>query len=256
MIQYQKNNISFLRFPNLDRFPELRHAVFTRNGGISKGPYAELNVGMGVGDAEENVRHNRMLISQCMDGGEPVFIRQVHGDEIVTVSGQADEAGQTGDAVITRLTEKNLVIQVADCQAVLLYDPEKQAVGNIHSGWRGSVQNIIGKTVQAMTAAFGTDPKNLFAGISPSLGPCCAEFVNYRREIPEIYWPYRDDTDHFDFWAVSRDQLTAEGVPPDHIHTSRLCTRCRTGLFFSYRNEHTTGRFAAVIGLRKKAQAS
>ena len=64
--------------------------------------------------------------------------------------------------MITRLTEKNLVIQVADCQAVLLYDPEKQAVGNIHSGWRGSVQNIIGKTVQAMTAAFGTDPKNSY----------------------------------------------------------------------------------------------
>jgi hypothetical protein len=88
------------------------------------------------------------------------------------------------------------------------------------------------------------------AGIGPSLGPCCAEFVNYRQEIPSGLWAYRRDTVYFDFWAMTRDQLNAAGVCEDHIETSRLCTRCNSDRFFSYRGEKRTGRFPAVIGLR------
>ena len=91
--------------------------------------------------------------------------------------------------------------------------------------------------------------ENILAGIGPSLGPCCGEFVNYRKELPEGFWKYGDDANRFDFWAVSRDQLTASGVREKNIHLSRLCTKCRTDLFFSYRGEGTTGRFMAVIGL-------
>jgi len=155
-----------------------------------------------------------------------------------------------GAATVTDRTGKLLVVQVADCQPVLLFDPERRVVANIHSGWRGSIADVAGRTLQVMREHFGCSARDVLAGVGPSLGPCCAEFVNYRDEIPRELWGYRRDSVHFDFWAVTRDQLMAAGVPADHIHTSRMCTKCRTDRFFSYRGERRTGRFPAVIGIR------
>jgi len=99
-----------------------------------------------------------------------------------------------------------------------------------------------------MEKEFDSKPGNIVTGISPSLGPCCAEFVNYKDEIPEEFWKYKDDSDHFDFWAISSDQLCNAGVLKKNIYLSEICTRCNTDLFYSFRGEGTTGRFAAVIG--------
>jgi len=100
-----------------------------------------------------------------------------------------------------------------------------------------------------MQQHFGCHPDAILAGIGPSLGPCCAEFINYKTEIPQEFWRYKDPGDHFDFWAISYDQLLNGGVLAKHIESCQMCTRCRTDDFFSYRAEKTTGRFAAVIGM-------
>ncbi len=150
---------------------------------------------------------------------------------------------------MTDIAGRNLVIQVADCQAVLLYEPARRVVANAHCGWRGSIQNIIGRTVEVMKQDFGCRPDLILAGIGPSLGPCCAEFINYDTEIPKEFWQYKGLNRYFDFWALSRDQLKTAGVAANNIESSRICTRCHTDEFFSYRAEGTTGRFAAVIGL-------
>jgi hypothetical protein len=102
-----------------------------------------------------------------------------------------------------------------------------------------------------MQQHFGCRPNRILAGIGPSLGPCCAEFINYKTEIPREFWRYKGPDDHFDFWAISFDQLLNAGVRAKHIESSQICTRCRTDEFFSYRAEKTTGRFAAVIGLKQ-----
>ncbi|MCK7503945.1 MAG: polyphenol oxidase family protein [Desulfobacterales bacterium] len=137
---------------------------------------------------------------------------------LVPVSGAA--AVPVGDAMVTDRTGTLLVVQVADCQPVLLFDPERRVVANIHSGWRGSIANVAGRTLQVMLERFGCSARDVLAGVGPSLGPCCAEFVNYRDEIPRELWGYRRDSVYFDFWAVTRDQLMAAGVPAEHIHTS------------------------------------
>jgi copper oxidase (laccase) domain-containing protein len=131
----------------------------------------------------------------------------------------------------------------------MLFDATRRVVANIHSGWRSSIKNIAGQTVQAMRKHFECHPADIIAGIGPSLGPCCAEFVNYRKEIPENFWPYKTANDHFDFWAISCDQLADAGVLQKNIEVSNVCTRCNTEIFFSYRGEGQTGRFASVIGL-------
>ena len=143
------------------------------------------------------------------------------------------------------------MIQVADCQPVLLFDPNQKVIAAVHSGWRGSLQNIIGKTIISMVHHFHCSPEKIIAGIGPSLGPCCSEFVHYRKEIPGAFWKYKKNETHFDFWELSRDQMRETGVKTSNIHISGLCTKCRNDLFFSYRRQKITGRFAGVIGLNR-----
>ncbi|MBW1835653.1 MAG: peptidoglycan editing factor PgeF [Deltaproteobacteria bacterium] len=256
MILKQKNGISFYQFPNFSGFSDIWHGVFTRNFGHSKGAFRSLNISFGVGDDDINVELNRKTISQCVSGKEIVYLKQVHGTEILTFP-QSDRTAEkererpyVADGMITDIPGKFLLTQVADCQSVLMYDPVRRVVANVHSGWRGSIKNIIGRTIQTMKNKFSCTASHIIAGIGPSLGPCCAEFILYRNEIPSKFWTYKKGADHFDFWSISRDQLCESGVVQKNIYSSNVCTKCNTDAFFSYRGENTTGRFAAVIGLQ------
>jgi len=245
-------DIPVFKFAHLSAFPEIDHQIFTRGGGFSKPPFDSLNVAYGVGDDPRDVARNRERISNRASGGKTVYINQVHGTRVVVVP-ERENAGAApleGDAMVTDRLGIMLMIQVADCQSVLLYEPDRRVVANVHSGWRGSVANILAETLRVMTETFACDPSRVLAGIGPSLGPCCAEFIHFRDEIPRPYWDYRVGPHHFDFWSASRDQLVEAGVPDHQVHAARLCTRCRNDLFFSYRKEKVTGRFAAMIGLK------
>lgn len=257
MILTTQNGVSSYQFKKLAACSGIDHRIFTRNCGHSPPPFASLNVGLGIGDSHKNVSQNRGIISRFMGAGRLVFARQVHGCNIAVLSRDSEKRGiasagraVTADAMVTDIFGRNLVIQVADCQAVLLYEPTRRVIANVHCGWRGSVQNIIGRTVEVMEQHFGCRPGRIRAGIGPSLGPCCAEFINYRKEIPMEFWRYKDLNAHFDFWSLSGDQLKRAGVDESHIEFSGICTRCHPDDFFSYRGQRTTGRFAAVIGLR------
>ena len=253
MLLKEKNNILFFQFPNLAGFSEIWHGIFTRKCGYSKEPYKSLNISFEVGDHPKIVEQNRNILYKCMDGKELVYAKQRHETQIIILAKKdkaRNNAHLAGDAMITDILSKYLVVQVADCQSLLLYDPARHVVANVHSGWRGSIKNIIGKTVREMEKKFGCQPENIIAGIGPSLGPCCAEFVNYRKEIPDNLWKYKDNYNFFDFWALSCDQLLEAGLLIKNIHLSNICTKCNTDLFFSFRGEGTTGRFATVIGLK------
>lgn len=230
--------------------PAVSSATFSRHGGVSKAPYHSRNVGLHVGDEEVRVLRNRALIREQLGLSRLVSAQQVHGDSVLVVDWlpEADVELAGYDALVTDQPGVGLMIQQADCQAVMLYDPEHGAVANIHSGWRGSVANIIAKTVAVMISAYGTRPASLFAAISPSLGPCCGEFINYRQELPELFHGYQVRADHFDFWAISRDQLRDSGMRSEQIEIAGRCTACE-GDYFSYRRDRVTGRFASVIGM-------
>ena len=258
MIVEEKDGLTVYRFENLSRFPEIRHGIFSRKGGFSSPPFDSLNVSHGVGDKPENVERNRSLLAKALGGKTLAYLRQVHSDMVMVWGDDADsralfeqDTAPEGDAMVTDSEGVHLVIQTADCQAVLLYDPVLRVVANVHSGWRGSVANIAGKTVAEMKRAFGCNPAHIRAGVGPSLGPCCSEFVNYENEIPEHLWKYQAKEFFFDFWAITRDQLTEQGVLPENVETGGVCTRCSTDLFFSYRKEKVTGRFAGIIGIER-----
>jgi hypothetical protein len=235
-------------FPNLDS-ETLIHGVFGRQGGTSIAPYHSLNVSYGVGDEPAAVLANRALLKKALGLTTLVSARQVHGDRIMSITAEpeGDFEAEGYDALITNC-RTGLMIQQADCQAVILLDPAGPALGLAHVGWRGSVAGILGATVRAMTEAFGSDPDRLRAAISPALGGCCAEFINYRRELPTWMHDFQVRPDHFDFPAISTRQLEAAGLRPQRISRAGLCTRCSPD-YFSFRRDRVTGRFATVAAL-------
>jgi len=256
-----ENGLRFFQFPALAAVAGVWHGIFTRYAVDAEQRRTSLNIGLKNGDPEQRVWENRRrMLTSGGGGAAAVFARQVHGADVAVWERQpvhdsdcvSGDIGYLGaDALITAVPGSTLVIQTADCQSVLLIDPEKRVVANVHSGWRGSIQNVIGRTVAAMTERLGCRAEDLICGIGPSLGPCCAEFIHYRQEIPPALWSYRRAGDHFDFWQMSIDQLTGAGVQRKQISVSAMCTRCNPRLFFSYRAEGArAGRFAALIRLQ------
>jgi polyphenol oxidase len=247
------NGLSFYQYSLFQDQPALVHGIFSRQGGISQGVYAGLNLSFSVGDEAQRVVHNRELVQRTLGIEGLQSLRQVHGKEAVIIDspskGSFRPEARSGDILMTRIPGQGLMIKQADCQSILLYDPIHQAVANLHCGWRGNVTNVIGEAVERMKTVYGTLPADLIAGIGPSLGPCCAQFIHYEQEIPEPYWKYQIRPYFFDLWQLSRDQLTAAGVLENRIAIAGICTVCRGDLFFSYRKNKITGRFATVIAL-------
>lgn len=242
----------YYRSPGLAALPGVAHGFFTRQGGISTGAYDSLNVSPAVGDRPELVAENQRLIQQALGLEIMAGAAQVHGGQaaVITSVEQARTADiPEVDILVTTVVGLGLLIKQADCQVVMLYDPVKRVVANVHCGWRGQVQNILGKAVSLLQNRFGSRPQDLYAAVGPSLGPCCAEFRNFRQELPETLWGYQVRPTYFDLWRLSRDQLVAAGLPPEHVDLAGLCTRCGAADFFSYRRDKVTGRQGAVIAL-------
>ena len=241
------------RSPLLAAFPELAHGFFTRQGGVSPEPYNRLNLSFTVGDQAPAVVQNRTLVQQAMGLTALVSATQVHGcrESLITAANAAPyEEIPDADILLTGQPGLGLLIKQADCQAVMLYDPVRRVAANVHGGWRGQVRNILREAVARLRETCGSRPEDLLAAIGPSLGPCCAEFRNFRQEFPPELWTYQVRPTYFDLWDLSRDQLTAAGLNPWQIDIAGLCTHCRREEFFSYRRDRLTGRQGAVIALR------
>lgn len=233
----------------------MRYCFFSRAGGVSQGRFASLNLSYHVGDDRHHVAENRRRVKERLEASRLVSSRQVHGDRICLVNskGSADLEVDGYDALVTAEPDTLLLVQQADCQAVLLHDPVRQAVAAIHCGWRGSVADLIGRTVAVLQLQFQTDPSRLAAFIGPSLGPCCAEFANHRRELPESFRQFQTKPNYFDFWELSAWQLANAGVPAEQIRIQRVCTSC-SAEYFSYRRacrngDAVTGRHGSAICL-------
>ena len=229
---------------------------FTSNqGGTSKDLYSSLNIGRYVGDDPVCIEENRNRIKKRFDSCVLVSSRQIHKDRIYIVGHDPGEDIELDgyDALITACPDVALMVQLADCQGILLYDSEKEVIAAIHCGWRGNVNGIIGKTILCLKENFNSSAVNIKAFIGPSLGPCCAEFVNYQKELPMRFHGFQVKPTYFNFWEISKSQLIESGLDPENIITSSICTSC-SDIYFSYRRacrtgDCTTGRHCGVISL-------
>lgn len=249
MIRKKAGEIEWLEFELFADEKEFVHGVFLRHGGVSLGPFATLNAGGETGDTPENVEENRRRLTMALSIPTYVSCHQVHGNEVLLITEKSQAIGEC-DGLMTQQTDLGLMIKHADCQAAIFYDPVRKAFANVHAGWRGNVKNIYRVTIEKMAQVFGSKPRDLLVGISPSLGPKHAEFKNYRSEFPEEFWGFQVKPDYFDLWEVAREQLQSSGILPHHIQIAGLCTYDNPSDYFSYRRDKVTGRHATLTMLR------
>lgn len=255
----EDDDLLYFRFGELPENGVVRHAIYSRRGGISQAPFASLNLSMSVPDERERVYANRRRVYGLYgrDTDSVVHAHLVHGAEVARVT-QADNGVWVKhvDGLITDQPGCVLTMNFADCAPILLYDPRRKAIGLGHAGWRGTVVDLPGAMVRAMTEQFGSDPADLLAAVGPCIGPCCYEVGNEVIEAVQGAFTRPDDLlrqngssrSHFDLPEANRRNLAAAGVAG--IEMSGLCTACHTDLFFSHRAERgRTGRFGVVIAL-------
>jgi hypothetical protein len=247
-MSYNKRPLPSLQFLNLLECSFLRHAIFMREGGYSKGVYYSLNLSFDVGDREQTVKKNLALVRQYFGAKRLIWSSQIHNKNVLIVKENTPFLDGF-DAFITNITKIGLLVKLADCQGILLCDVKKKVIAAIHCGWRGNVYNIIATTIKAMKDEFKSSPNDILAGISPSLGLCCGEFKDYKKLLPKAFWCYRTKETYFDWWSISYDQLLAAGVPKEQIEIIPICTVCDKRFFSYRRNKGKTGRFGAIIML-------
>ncbi len=252
MLRCHENGLHFYRFKIFESCLTLSHGIFTRYG---RADSRDLNRALDNGCAEQAGIANINLVARTMGFERLILAGQIHGDRSLVVrADRKHELCRTSglfkgyDALITRDSGLGMLITLADCQGVVLYDPRRRVLALVHNGWRGSAANILGKTVSRLVNEFKVKPGDILAGIGPSLGPCCAEFINYKQELPENFWEYHVGNRHFDFWAISENQLTEMGIRPENIEVSGVCTVCNDE-FFSYRRDKNEQRFGLAAGL-------
>lgn len=248
----------FLSFDSLREIANLRHAVTTRDGGVSQAEYSALNLAFHVGDDENHVRENRVLLADALDydGSTLVAAQQVHGSDSQIVTPEYSGRGALDlesaipdcDALITQTPNLPVLIQVADCAPILLVDPRQKVLAAVHAGWRGAVGNVAGKTLRKMSATFGTRPEDVLVGIGPCL---CAECFEVGEEVaaqaPENCVVRGAEKPHLDLRVLIAQDCIGAGVLQSHIEVMNRCPRCETETFFSHRGQNgTAGRFGLV----------
>ncbi len=267
-----KEGLLYVTLPELTELG-FANAITTRLGGVSKGPYAELNLGLHTGDDPGAVLENRARLAKVIGFSRDSMVlgQQVHGDKVAVVKeedrGKGAECLETAlpmtDGLITGASGILLGGFFADCVPILLADPVMGNIGLVHAGWKGTAQRIAMKAVDAINGHLGTAPDSLMAVIGPSIGPCCyhvrPDVLNRIEDsLPEdasmdsVFYGKREEGGYLDLWKVNKRQLMAAGLTEERIHITGICTSCLVKLFFSHRAEGgVTGRLGAFIGRLK-----
>jgi hypothetical protein len=197
-----------------------------------------------------------------------VIAHQVHQANVVvadenTPRGAWADPGkeiENTDAFITNQKNICIVVKVADCVPILIYDPVRHIAAAIHAGWRGTVKSVTSNTIQLLIDQFGSDPETLLAGIGPSIGPCCYKIGEEVEKAVKDKWGSNHQFlvklsggigKSFDLWSANHFELVRRGVKPENIETASVCTYCNSDQYFSARaSDGNTGRFCAGIMLR------
>jgi polyphenol oxidase len=169
-----------LNSPLLSAVPRLRHAFFSRDGGVSEGIYAGLNGGIGSNDDPAKVAENRRRMAQQM--GVPLehllTAFQIHSPDVAVASTPWDTASRPrADAIVTRTEGLAIGITAADCGPILFVDPNARVIGAAHAGWKGALTGIVESTVDAMEK-LGADRTNILAAIGPLIRQYSYEVSN------------------------------------------------------------------------------
>jgi YfiH family protein len=246
--------------------PRIVQGFTTRRGGVGATPYDTLNLGAHVGDAPASVAANRTRVWSDLGFGvgQVALAEQVHGDGVAVVQAGTEAGPVPGvDALVTNVPDLLLMLLFADCVPIYLVDPARKAIGLAHAGWRGTEANIAAKTVQALTAEFGSLPSSCLAAIGPCIGGDSYEVgpdvADRFRTLPgsraaNVVLPRNEMTGTYtlNLRAIVFLQLLSAGLKAESIAVCDEDTFRNRRDFFSYRRDGVTGRMGAFLGMKEK----
>lgn len=253
MIHIKKGNIEYLQFRKLLEYKDKVRHCYTLKG--ENNNYAEIE-----GD-------NYSSLCKAIGLKEEGLTRiehQAHSDKIQIVK-EKNEKFNNIDGLITNKKDISLSLRFADCTPILFYDPKKNVIGNIHSGWRGTVQKIGQKGALKMIEVYGCKKEDLLCFLGPCIEKCHFEVGKEVKEIFEQTFSYlgsleniiqkvykKEEEKYFiDTTAINRKLLEEIGISCNNIIESKICTVCNASQMHSYRAEkENSGRNTAIIGLK------
>ena len=237
----------------------VRALFSTREGGVSTGGHASLNLGATSGDHPDAVRANRDALARAtgFDPLRAVALAQVHGAEVFAAEAGGGAGTFTGsiegvaecDAAVTRAPGVALLAMGADCPVIALWSDDGSVVAAVHAGWRG----ITGGVIAAGVGAMGVGADAVHASVGPHVGPCCYPVdAELRQAMAHAYGADVVVGDAVDLGLACRRALEHAGLAPEGIHVEDACTACDEARFFSYRRDGAaTGRQAAVVWIEE-----
>jgi YfiH family protein len=212
-----------LASPLLSAIPGLRHAFFTREGGISSGIYGSLNAGIGSNDDPANVAENRRRMAEQMGVQPPHFltVHQTHSPNVVVATAPWDNGSRPmADAIVTRIGGLAIGASAADCGPILLVDPNARVIGAAHAGWKGALTGVLESAIDAMED-LGAERNGIIAAIGPLIRQPSYEvgaefverFIDADSENAPFFMPsVRAGHSMFDLAGYIRRRLENAGV--------------------------------------------
>ncbi len=247
------------QFKTLAQYPQIVHQVTQKDPSL---PFAG-SLALHTQEHPPAILGNRAKLEAQYPTMHFVVANQTHSANVQVVQSDQSYGWQNPsdaikdcDALLTNQKGVMLTILTADCVPILLFDPIHLVIGAVHAGWRGTQEQIVRKSIEKMQEVFGSDPKDIIAGIAPAIGRCCYE-VN--KEVAKHFFddPHAMDQQGekymLDLPYINSQQLLQAGVNKKNIERSNICTACEVENYFSYRKEHgCSGRFMSMIGLIKQ----
>lgn len=254
----EQDGVLTLKCRKFDEFEGIAHGFSTRHGGVSQGDCACMSFSYNKepeGVVDENFR--RFCAANGLPFESLVLTHQTHTAHVEAVGSAflncgRDRTLRQTDGLVTAEKGLGLCCFTADCVPILLADPVHKVVAAVHSGWRGTVGKIAAEAVAKMVAE-GADPKEIYAAIGPSIGPCCfevgpevqAEFERAFSGALPVVPSSRNGHFMVDLWAANEQVLLEAGVEKERILTAKICTFCNNLSFFSHR--YTNGRRGSLL---------
>ena len=266
----ENKGVTWLTYPAFEQFADIVHGFSTRLGGVSEGIYASMNLSFTRGDKDAAVYENYRRFAAALGFSERDIVTsdQTHTANVRIITEEDRGNGITKprpytdvDGMITNVRGLVLATFYADCVPLYFVDPVHHAIGLSHSGWRGTVSKIGAVTVKKMQETYGTDPKDVYAAIGPSICQDCYEvsedvIQEFQNSFAPEHWKtlfYKKENGKYqlNLWEANKIIFMETGITENHISMPGICTCCNPEFLFSHRASHgKRGNLGAFLGLK------
>lgn len=268
----ENKGVTWLSYQAFEQFPDIVHAFSTRLGGVSQGIYSSMNLSFTRGDEDAAVHENYRRLAEAVgfSAEDIVTSDQTHTANVRVITEEDRGNGITKprpytdvDGMVTNVPGLVLATFYADCVPLYFVDPVHRAIGLSHSGWRGTAAKIGKVTVGKMNEEYGTDPKDIYSAIGPSICQKCYEvsedvILEFQKSFEKKYWDslfYIKENGKYqlNLWEANRLIMLEAGIKEEHISMPGICTCCNPEFLFSHRASHgKRGNLGAFLGIRRK----